>query len=230
MLLAKAQASQQRALALLGACKHAVSQTLWERASRACGGQASPRPRRERHQGMRTCPRLLLLVRPGRRRRVSLDTHIHEHPSHRRSTPTPTPPSYSRSSSSPLSSKPCAPPPACSPASASPKPSWPPRSPPPAPSAASKLSCEQTSVIVSRRWRVFVGQHCLEADLAPFSRGPSNHLSSDSHSLVFPFPSHFPRSAVTMKLGSSAQGLVGSDIEFPEFDPLVSLFAFGNAA
>lgn len=31
-----------------------------------------------------------------------------------------------------------------------------------------------------------------------------------------------PHSAVTMKLGSSAEGLVGSDIEFPEFDPLVS--------
>jgi hypothetical protein len=31
-------------------------------------------------------------------------------------------------------------------------------------------------------------------------------------------------SAVTMKLGSSAQDLVGSDLEFPEFDPLVRPF------
>jgi len=35
---------------------------------------------------------------------------------------------------------------------------------------------------------------------------------------------HTSHSAVTMKLGSSAQGLIGSDIEFPEFDPLVSAF------
>ncbi|GAB5033565.1 light harvesting complex protein [Nannochloropsis oceanica] len=37
---------------------------------------------------------------------------------------------------------------------------------------------------------------------------------------TLPSARSFSRNAVTMKLGSSAEGLVGSDIEFPEFDPL----------
>lgn len=57
-----------------------------------------------------------------------------------------------------------------------------------------------------------------QAFLAPNTRRISSRYSSLS--TVSQFTHCCPMCSVVMKLGENAQGLIGSDLEWPEFDPL----------